>query len=118
MSHPLHRRLDTLLMSAPGTRWMRDPTRGGVGTAVNELSRDTGFAVVLDESSLPVGSHSRRSCDGNCSMLGHSVQHRGRQRVLRNPELETGKTSSTRAVGLQTRKDFPASDATSTAPLR
>src|SRR5947207_2780021 len=28
-------------------RWMRDPTRGGVATTLNELARDCGFGVVL-----------------------------------------------------------------------
>jgi hydrogenase expression/formation protein HypE len=58
--------VEALLMSAPGTRWMRDPTRGGVGTVVNELSRDTGFAVVLNESSLPV----RAPVAAACELLG------------------------------------------------
>ena len=40
--------------AAPNTRWMRDPTRGGVGTVCNELARDTGLAVVLDEAALPM----------------------------------------------------------------
>ena len=45
---------------APNTRWMRDPTRGGVGTIANELARDTGLAVVLDEASLPVSARGER----------------------------------------------------------
>ncbi|MEO5839024.1 MAG: hydrogenase expression/formation protein HypE [Acidimicrobiales bacterium] len=55
--------VDSLLISAPGTRWMRDPTRGGVGTVVNELARDTGLAVVLDESSLPVKAPVSAACE-------------------------------------------------------
>ena len=35
--------------SGPGVRWMRDPTRGGVATALNELARDCGLAVELLE---------------------------------------------------------------------
>src|ERR1700683_2585444 len=30
-----------------GVRWMRDPTRGGVATSLNELARDCGLGIVL-----------------------------------------------------------------------
>jgi hydrogenase expression/formation protein HypE len=55
-----------LLGAAPGTRWMRDPTRGGVGTICNELANDTGLAVVLDEAALPV----QPAVAGACDLLG------------------------------------------------
>ena len=29
----------------PGVRWMRDPTRGGVATSLNELARDCGLGI-------------------------------------------------------------------------
>ena len=45
---------------------LRDPTRGGVGTIANELARDTGLAVVLDESTLPV----LPPVNGACDLLG------------------------------------------------
>ena len=31
--------------AAPGIRWMRDPTRGGVATSLNELARDCGLGI-------------------------------------------------------------------------
>jgi hydrogenase expression/formation protein HypE len=37
-----------------GLRFMRDPTRGGVGTVLNELARDSGFGVALWEERLPI----------------------------------------------------------------
>ena len=33
---------------------MRDPTRGGVATSLNELARDCGLGVVLFEDTIPV----------------------------------------------------------------
>ena len=51
---PLHGMVEELLAAAPGTRWLRDSTRGGVGTVCNELARDADLTVVLDEQSLPV----------------------------------------------------------------
>jgi len=55
-----------VLTAAPSTRWMRDPTRGGVATVCNELARDTSLAVVLDESLLPVAP----AVVGACDLLG------------------------------------------------
>src|SRR5271166_5946938 len=40
--------------AAPGVRWMRDPTRGGVATSLNELARDCRLAVHLQEQHIPV----------------------------------------------------------------
>ncbi|GAC1304971.1 MAG: hydrogenase expression/formation protein HypE [Vulcanimicrobiaceae bacterium] len=52
-------------------RWMRDPTRGGVATALNELARESGVAIVLDESAVPLGTHVR----GACELLGLDPLH-------------------------------------------
>ena len=51
---PLHDLMERLLAAAPSTRWLRDATRGGVGTVCNELARDCNLTVVLDETALPV----------------------------------------------------------------
>ncbi len=37
-----------------GVKWMRDPTRGGVGTTLNELVMDKHFGILLNEESIPV----------------------------------------------------------------
>ncbi len=58
--------VQTMLAAAPSTRWMRDPTRGGVGTVCNELAQVTGLGIVLDERVLPV----RPAVHGACEMLG------------------------------------------------
>lgn len=63
---PVHEMVAALLAAAPGTRWMRDPTRGGLGTICNELAQDAGVAVILDEELLPVAP----MVQGACDMLG------------------------------------------------
>ena len=63
---PLGDLVEVLLAAAPGTRWLRDPTRGGVGTVCNELAADAELAVVLQESALPL----RRPVGGACDLLG------------------------------------------------
>jgi hydrogenase expression/formation protein HypE len=53
-------------VAGPGLRFMRDPTRGGVGTVLNELARDSGLGVTLWEDRLPI----REVVDGACEILG------------------------------------------------
>jgi hydrogenase expression/formation protein HypE len=60
---PLHQLAQAMLAAAPGTRWMRDPTRGGLGTVCNELAKDAGVAVILDEEKLPVTPLVQGACD-------------------------------------------------------
>jgi hydrogenase expression/formation protein HypE len=63
---PLGGLVQALLGAAPGTRWLRDPTRGGVATVCNELARDAELAVILDEADLPI----RPAVNGACEILG------------------------------------------------
>jgi hydrogenase expression/formation protein HypE len=57
--------------AAPGIRWMRDPTRGGVATSLNELARDCGLGIRLSEDSIPVHDSVR----GACELLGLEPLH-------------------------------------------
>ena len=59
----LHGIVEHLLAAAPGTRWLRDSTRGGVGTVCNELARDTDLTVLLDEESLPIQPAVAAACE-------------------------------------------------------
>ena len=52
-------------------RWMRDPTRGGVATSLNELARDCRLGVVLHEDAIPV----RDGVRGACELLGLDPLH-------------------------------------------
>lgn len=54
------------LMATPGLRFMRDPTRGGLATVANELTRQTGRGIRLLEETIPV----RESVAAACEMLG------------------------------------------------
>ena len=57
--------------AGPGVRWMRDPTRGGVATSLNELARDCGLGIVLQEEQIPV----RDAVRGACELLGLDPLH-------------------------------------------
>ena len=63
---PLNGIIADLLAAAPHTRWMRDATRGGVGTVLNELAQSANVGVVIEESRLPV----RPIVNGACDLLG------------------------------------------------
>ncbi len=63
---PLHELVAALLEAVPDTRWLRDPTRGGVASICNELAAASGLGVELDESALPV----RGAVAGACELLG------------------------------------------------
>lgn len=57
--------------AASGLRWMRDPTRGGVATSLNELAADAGVCIMLDEEAIPV----RDTVRGACEILGLDPLH-------------------------------------------
>jgi hydrogenase expression/formation protein HypE len=54
-----------------GIRWMRDPTRGGVATSLNELARDARVCVYVFEECVPVRDQVR----GACELLGLDPLH-------------------------------------------
>ncbi len=57
--------------AGPGIRWMRDPTRGGAATSLNELARDCGLGIILFEDQVPV----RDVVRGACELLGLDPLH-------------------------------------------
>lgn len=54
-----------------GLRWMRDPTRGGVASALNELAADARVGIALFEEMIPVRDQVR----GACEILGLEPMH-------------------------------------------
>jgi hydrogenase expression/formation protein HypE len=65
-SAPLADLTRAMLESCPGIRCMRDPTRGGLSSALNELASASRVGVELTEASLPIKPEVR----GACEMLG------------------------------------------------
>jgi hydrogenase expression/formation protein HypE len=54
-----------------GVRWMRDPTRGGVATTLNELARECRLSVHLAEELIPMRDEVR----GASELLGLDPLH-------------------------------------------
>jgi len=55
-----------LLQEHVDVRFMRDPTRGGVSAAANEIAQSSGFSLALIENKIPITA----SCKSFCEILG------------------------------------------------
>ncbi len=78
-------------------RFMRDPTRGGVGTVLNELARDSGYGIALWEEKLPV----QASVNGACEILGIDplyVANEGKLLAVVGPDEADDVVQAMRAV--------------------
>ena len=65
-SAPLHDLVARLLEATHEVRCLRDPTRGGLSSTLNEIAASSGVGMELDETSIPV----REEVRGACEMLG------------------------------------------------
>ena len=52
-----------LLKNTDSVKFMRDPTRGGVATTLNEISQSTGMGIIIDEKEIPVSQDVRAACE-------------------------------------------------------
>lgn len=63
----LHTLVAAMLQAAPGgVRVLRDPTRGGLATTLNEIARQSCVGMVLEEHAIPVLGQ----VDAACELLG------------------------------------------------
>src|SRR5262245_50827686 len=62
----LHQMVLDVLATGADVHCLRDPTRGGVATALNEIAHRSAVGVVLDETAIPVAEPVR----GVCELLG------------------------------------------------
>ncbi len=62
----LHGLISTLLAAAPGTRFIRDATRGGIASVLNEIAEASACAIEIHEASTPI----RQEVKGFCEILG------------------------------------------------
>ena len=62
----LHGLIDGILAVAPNTRFLRDATRGGVATVLNEIAQDSQVSIEIIEEQTPI----RAEVKGFCEILG------------------------------------------------
>lgn len=62
----LHGLVAAILEAERDIHVLRDPTRGGVATTLNEIARQSGVGMIIDERALPV----REQVNAACELLG------------------------------------------------
>jgi len=62
----LHGLIAAMVDAVPAIRCLRDPTRGGLGTTLNEFARQSGAGMLIRESAIPV----RPEVNAACEFLG------------------------------------------------
>ncbi|MGA5298384.1 hydrogenase expression/formation protein HypE [Nucisporomicrobium flavum] len=71
-TRPLHRLVEAMVgVGGEALHALRDPTRGGLASAVNEIAQASAVGVEIDEQALPVPGAVRAACE----MLGLDVAH-------------------------------------------
>ena len=65
-SAALHTLVDAMLDAAPGIRCLRDPTRGGLSSTLNEIAAQSAAGMRILETEIPI----RPEVQGACEMLG------------------------------------------------
>ena len=85
---PLNALVRSILAAAPNTHVLRDPTRGGLATTLNEIAGQSQVSMWLEEKSIPV----KPAVQAACEMLGFDplyVANEGKVIVV-VPESEAG----------------------------
>ncbi|WP_299393176.1 hydrogenase expression/formation protein HypE [uncultured Desulfovibrio sp.] len=65
-SAPLNNMLQNVLHAVNEVHVLRDPTRGGLATTLNEIAQQSGVSILLEENAIPV----HESVRSGCSFLG------------------------------------------------
>ena len=63
---PLHSLVDSILSVTNRVRAMRDPTRGGLASTLNEIAARSRMGIRLEEQTIPVHD----TVHGACELLG------------------------------------------------
>jgi hydrogenase expression/formation protein HypE len=63
---PLNRLVAAMLSASPNIHSLRDPTRGGLASTLNEFARQSGVGITIEEANIPVHDGVR----GACELLG------------------------------------------------
>jgi hydrogenase expression/formation protein HypE len=95
----LHGLVRDLLAAAPGTRTLRDATRGGIATVLNEIAEASRVDIEIDDERTPL----RREVRGFCEILGLDplyLANEGKLVAVVPPDEATAALSALRATRL------------------
>jgi hydrogenase expression/formation protein HypE len=59
----LHGLVAAMIAAVPGIRCLRDPTRGGLATTLNEIATQSGCGMIIRERDLPIRSEVSAACE-------------------------------------------------------
>jgi hydrogenase expression/formation protein HypE len=62
-SAALHELVAAMLQACPRIGVLRDPTRGGLATTLNEIARQSGVGMMLQERAIPVSAPVQAACE-------------------------------------------------------
>jgi hydrogenase expression/formation protein HypE len=62
-SAALHGLVAAMVAAVPDIHVMRDPTRGGLATTLNEIAHQSGVGMILDEDAIPVRGEVAAACE-------------------------------------------------------
>jgi hydrogenase expression/formation protein HypE len=82
---PLNHLIEDILQAAPHTHVLRDPTRGGLATTLNEIAQQSDVGITLIEEKIPVNRVTQAACD----MLGFDplyIANEGKLIIVTPPE--------------------------------
>jgi hydrogenase expression/formation protein HypE len=60
---PLNNLVDTILAVTPDVHVFRDPTRGGITSALSEIAQMAGVGITLDEARIPISEEVKGACE-------------------------------------------------------
>ena len=94
---PLHTLVAHLLAAVgAGVRCLKDPTRGGIATTLNEIALSAEVSIALDEQAIPVHAEVR----GACEILGLdplTIANEGKLLAIVSPEVERAALAALRS---------------------
>jgi hydrogenase expression/formation protein HypE len=86
---PLYTLVAGMLRASTGIRCLRDPTRGGVSSSLNEIAAQSGVGIELEETAIPI----RDEVQGACELLGLDplyVANEGKLLAIADPAAAEG----------------------------
>lgn len=60
---PLHQLVQSVLAEVPTIHVLRDPTRGGVTSALTEIAQAAQVGMLLEEAAIPIGEEVKGACE-------------------------------------------------------
>ena len=94
---PLNHLVQAMLAASPDIHVLRDPTRGGLATTLNEIAQQSNVGIVLEESQVPV----RPAVAAACEILGFDplyVANEGKLVAIAAPEAAEAVLQAMRAT--------------------